>query len=267
MSRYLTASRIGLLNVALLYNEGQVPSSETVSLLSFLVPHIVSDGSKLDSPSLRRAGGDVKIGDFETALLTIPSVVTGRNIWDLFLKKLWSIDCLHALNQLLSDALSIITKSRQQLQKERDDGLAPEPSVRVSRTSPLGAFVRRIHLEYTRLHFSDAATIWQQFIKWRASTRLAFEKKNTCDGRSFIDLNLADLDISVTHPITEALYGSTEDVDEDQERSMSKWISAYDAERLMEFQVSELQSRLIPVLWWLAPDSFHRQDLAVDFPQ
>lgn len=237
MSRYVTPSRIALFVLALVYTEGQVPSSETVPLLSFLVTHIINDVPKSDSQVPGRVG-DCKVADFEEALPSIPSVVIGRNVWDLFLKKLWSIDCLHAVNQLLADSLASVTKSRQQLQKERDEGLPPEPAGRISRTSPLGAFIRRIHLEYTRLPFSDVAGIWQDLIRWRSPTRAAFERKNVHDQASSIDVNLYELDLGAEHPITQSLYGFDEEHSE-----QTKVNSQYDADRLMEIQVSELQSK------------------------
>ncbi len=239
MSRYLTPPKVALLTLALIYTEGVVPSSETVSVLSFLLSHIVTDVSKLSHAPSPGANNVISVEEFKSALSSLPSAIPGRTIWDLFLKKLWSIDCSHALDQLMSNARSVITKSREQLQNERDGGLPPEPSGRISRTSPLGAFIRRAHLEYTRLHFSDAASLWQKLILYRRSTRQAYEKKNPTDGRSSLDVNLSDLQLDGSHPIAQMLYGNLEDSDDRNETFMS----AHDVERLIEFQVSELQSR------------------------
>ena len=239
MSRYLTPSKVALLNLAFLYIEGVVPSSETVSVLSCIISHIIPDVSKSSHESSSDTSDVVKLEDFESALTTLPSAIPGRTIWDLFLKKLWSIDCSHALDQLMSNALCIVTKSREQLQKERDEGFQPEPSGRISRTSPLGAFVRRAHLEYTRLQFHDAAALFQKFILYRRSTRQAFERKNPHNGRNSLDVNLSDLQLDSSHPIAQIMYRRLENHDEGNEGFMS----SHDEVKLMEFQVSELQRR------------------------
>jgi anaphase-promoting complex subunit 5 len=223
----------------LIYSEGVVPSSETVRVLSFLISHIIPDTPRSSTASSSITSQLIKVEDFETVLSSLPSAIPGRTIWDLFLKKLWAIDCSHALDQLISNALFVISKSREQLQKEREEGLVPEPAGRISRTSPLGAFIRRAHLEYTRLQFSDSATLWQKFIIYRRPTRQAFEKKNPADSRSDLDVNLSDLQLDGSHPIAQILYGGLEDDDEENEGFMS----TDDVERLMEFQVSELQRK------------------------
>jgi anaphase-promoting complex subunit 5 len=240
MARYLTPSKIALLTLIVLYTEDVVPVSEVVSVLSFLSSQIITDRYKSSHQPLNPDASYVtKIEDFEMALASLSSAVPGRTLWDLFLKKLWSIDCSHALDQLTSHALSQVTKSREQLQREREEGIPPEPSGRIARTSPLGAFVRRTHLEYTRLQFSDAATLWQKYILYRKPTSVAFEKKNPLDGKSSLDVNLSDLQLDSSHPIAQMLYGGLDDVDGEVEG----FTSTHDVERLMEFQVSELQSK------------------------
>ena len=239
MSRYLTPSKVALLTLALIYTEGVVPTSGTVPILSFLISHIVPNVSNASRVSLSERIDVIKVGDFERALSTLPSGIPGRTLWDLFLKRLWSIDCSHALEQLMSNALHMISKSREQLQKERDEGLQAEPSGRISRTSPLGAFIRRAHLEYVRLQFADAAALWQKFISYRKPTRQAFEKKNPHDGRNGLDVNLTDLQLDESHQIAQILYGRLEDGDDENDGFMS----THDVERLMEFQVSELQRK------------------------
>jgi anaphase-promoting complex subunit 5 len=248
MSRYLTPPKVALLALALIYAEGVVPASETVPILSFLVSHIIPTNPESSHATLSEAKHVVKAEDFESALSSLPSAIPGRTLWDLFLRKLWSIDCSHALDQLISNALSVISKSREQLQRERDEGLLPEPFARIARSSPLGAFIRRVHLEYTRLQFSDAAALWQSFMQYRRPTRHAFEKKNSNDHRNSLDVNLTELQLDSSHPAAQILYGHLGDGEEEKEEFMS----THDVERLMEFQVSELQRRYHPV-----PNSAH----------
>lgn len=260
MSRYLTPSKVALLSLALIYAEGVVPTSETVPVLSFLVLHILPDAPKATRTPSSDASYVIKLDKFEVALSSIPSAIPGRTIWDLFLKKLWSIDCSHALDQLISNAVFVITKSREQLHRERDEGLSPEPFGRISRTSPLGAFIRRAHLEYTRLHFSDAAALWQRFMLYRRPTRQAFKKKNPVDGRNSLDVNLSDLQLDSSHPIAQIMYGNLADGSD----ADGDFLSTHDVERLLEFQVSELQSRLLSNFYHVCPNAT-LQDLEADY--
>lgn len=89
------------------------------------------------------------------------------------------------------------------------------------------------------MQISDAATLWKKFILYRRPTRQAYEKKNPPDGRNSIDVNLSGFHLDGSHQIAQLLYGGLED-DEDEIEGL---MSTYDVERLMEFQVSELQSR------------------------
>lgn len=239
-TRYLTPSKVALLILALIYADGVVPSSETVSMLSILITNIIPDLPKTSHSSHTSSAAlshVINLDDLESALSSLISAIPGRTIWDLFLKRLWSIDCCHALNQIMSNAPLVVSKSRQQLQKERDDGLPSEPSPPISRTSPLGAFIRRTHLEYTRLHFSDAAALWRTFILYRRQTWQAFANKNPSDARSDLDVNLADLNLDPSHPLAQILYRPLQDGD----HPSPTFMSTHDVESLMEFQVSELQ--------------------------
>lgn len=147
------------------------------------------------------------------------------------------MNCFDTLDSLLSTVPSLLSKSREQILKEREAGeevvLGPG---RISKTSPLGAFIRRCHLEYTRLRFEDGAALWQDLIAFRASTRQAWEKKNPPDGRSALDVNLSDLEIDASHPLSQVMYGRLT-----TDETKFNGFSTHDVEKLMEFQVSELQ--------------------------
>ena len=237
MSRYLTPSKIGLLALAFIYSEGVVPTSEATAILSFLISHILPDASHPTSVPSAESSHVVYITMFEATLSAHSSAVPGRTVWDLFLKKFWSFNCADALEIFLSSIPALLAKSREQLLREREIGEDfGEHRGRILRTSPLGAFIRRAHLEYTRLQFHDAGSLWQAFIAYRLPTRQAYERKNHPDGRSSLDANFSDLEIDSSHPLAQILYGR---LATEHEEDMGS--STYDVERLTEFQVSELQ--------------------------
>jgi anaphase-promoting complex subunit 5 len=238
MSRYLTPFKIGLLALASIYADGVVPASETTTVLSFLILHILPDASHPPEPQRADTGHVGSITAFEAKLAASNSGIPGRTIWDLFLKKIWSLNSADSLEFFMSNIPSLLAKSREELLRERESGEEfGEHRGCVQRTSPLGAFIRRAHLEYTRLQFHDIRSLWQDFLAYRLPTRQAWEKKNPSNGRNTLDVNFSDLHIDSSHPIAQIMYGGLETAGEDD-----GGLSKYDVERLLEFQVSELQS-------------------------
>ncbi|KAJ5118608.1 hypothetical protein N7526_010245 [Penicillium atrosanguineum] len=230
MTRYLTPWRISLLCLITVYTDGVVPNSSAIHVLSFLTAGLFpldpadKQWEKHYLPS---------ITELEEVLSGHGSSVPGRTLWDLFLKKIWSLDSLDALEEFFSDVLpSLLSKTREQLMQDRDNGLAPEDEgMRLSRSSPLGAFVRRAYLEYTRLQFHDSVKLWSGFVKYRLPTYHKWARRNPSLEQAPIDVNLHESNSY----LSQVVYGNIED-DEDE-----GVVSVKDAERLIEFQVGELQ--------------------------
>jgi anaphase-promoting complex subunit 5 len=242
MSRYLTPSKVALLCLASLYTDGVIPNTSAVSVLSFLVLQILPLGS-LDATSLSfkyDKNHAVSIQEFEEALSVHSSSVPGRSVWDLFLKKLWALDCCDALEVFFGRVSSMLVKTREEQIRDRDNGILPQPGkMLLSRCSPLGVFVRRSRLEFTRLQFQDSVKLWKAFIKYRLPTYRAWARKNPADNQTPIDINLVALGLDGSSHLSQILYGNVED-DSDNEHS----ISTKDVERLLEFQVGEMQSEM-----------------------
>ena len=235
MARYLTPSKISLLALATLYDDGVIPTTSCVPILGFLISLIAPDGKASASPDDFEPA--VPLIVFETALSKHASIQPGRSVYDLLLKRLWSIDCSDALDSFIEDLPRRLTQSREVILRQREAGLMESPTTgRIIRTSPLGSFMRRCHLEYMRLQFQEAVKLWQAFILYRAPTRPAFEKKNATEGSNALDINLSELQIDASHPLAGIMYGSLVD---DEPKMPST--SVYDVEKLLEFQVSEMQ--------------------------
>ncbi|KAE8148546.1 anaphase-promoting complex subunit 5-domain-containing protein [Aspergillus avenaceus] len=236
MSRYLTPSKVALLCLISTYTEGVVPNSSAIHVLSFLVACL----SPLDpnpSSSMRwETQYGVSIMDLEGALSGHPSSIPGRSLWDLFLKKMWSIDSCDALEVFFSHVSDVLVKTREEQIRDRDNGLAPELGhMRLSRCSPLGAFVRRAQLEFTRLQFHDSVKLWKGFVKYRLSTYQAWARKNPSEEHAIVDINLLELGLDASSQLAQVAYGSFDDDSEDEN------LSTKDVERLFEFQIGELQ--------------------------
>ena len=243
MSRYLTPSTIGLLALISLYAESVVPSAATVPLLSFLISRLLpipTISSHIKS-QLHLRDRPIKIDDFQKATISHVSVIPGRTVWDLLLQKLWKIDSCDSLH-VFFDALSALLQKTPEEQKRETQDVRDFPVERVllSRASPLGSFVRRAQLEFTRLPFHEDVMLWKAFVTFRASTLSQWKKRNSTAGKSSFDSNLGDDHLALHDPLSTLLYG--EIVGNNQQQDVS---STEDVERLLNHQVDRMQSKSI----------------------
>ncbi|KAB8068062.1 anaphase-promoting complex subunit 5-domain-containing protein [Aspergillus leporis] len=238
MSRYLTPSKVALLCLISIYAEGVVPNSSAIHVLSFLVACLSPLDSEQNSPYKQwKTQYSVSIKELEAALFGHLSSIPGRSTWDLFLKKIWSIDSCDALEVFFSNVPDMLVKTREEQIRDRDNSLAPELGcMRLSRCSPLGAFVRRAQLEFTRLQFHDSVKLWKGFVKYRLPTYQAWARRNPSDEQTMVDMNLLELGLDTSSQLAQVAYGNIQDDTEDE-----NYISTKDVERLLEFQIGELQ--------------------------
>ena len=245
MARYLTPSKIGLLALVALYADSVVPTAATIPLLSFLVSHLLpSDAPKplndSDEPARKFAVG---IDDFQKATITHASGIPGRTLWDLFLKKLWEINSLDALHVFFDTLSLLLAKTREELQKDAEYGIAQATDrVLLSRTSPLGASVRRAQLEFTKLQFHDRITLWKAFVTYREPTLGMWKRRNPAAGKTSFDTNLQEDNLLQMDRLIDVVYGDLAG----EERQEAE-VSTDDVEKILEFQVNEMQSTLADI--------------------
>ena len=237
MSRYLTPSKIGLLALISLYAESAVPSVATIPILSFLVFHVLPANSAASQKgsSLQLRYITLAIEEFQKATISHVSGIPGRTIWDLLLNKLWelnSFDALHLFFDTLSSLLQKIPDEQQQ-----DGVVSTTKPMRLSRASPLGLFVRRTRLEFTRLQFHDGVSLWRNFVVYRAPTLPQWRKRNQSAGHISFDTNLQEEQLDLTDRLTNVVYG---EIARRAEHDAS--ISTEDVEKLLEYQIDQMQS-------------------------
>ena len=250
MTRFLTPSKIGLLALVELYTDAIVPTSSTIPILSFVLNQLLPNNLKSqprDLASLQALPFLLDLKAFETLLAAHPAAsgLPGRSLWDHFLKKIWDIDSLDALHVFFARRSNLLAKSREELKKDGEMGIPPpsEDMIILSRTSPFGSFVRRSKVEFERLRFGDALALWTAFKKWRHDSKTYWSRRNGALGRWVGDSALADGEEEWGMEATEMLelvaYGglSLEDTDEG-------CVSSDDVEKLLEFQVEQMQSKL-----------------------
>lgn len=236
MNRYLTPSKISLLVLVSLYCDSVVPNQAIIPVLSFivtrLIPSTTSSASASPGATINSA---LTIDDLEKLLRQHQSNQPGRTLLDQFLKRLWSIDCLHSLHQFFNDLGGYLVPPTGANSGEVVS--RPNGHVALTRVSPLGIFIRRAQLEFTRIQFHDAVSLWTAFLKFRAPTEDAWRKRNPSAPRLPFDAGISELDLENKNDLLQACYGSL-----DPNHLESAEFSTEDIEAMLEFQLDQLQS-------------------------
>ncbi len=240
MSRYLTPSKIGLLALISLYTDSAVPTAATIPILSFIVSHILplAASTPLNGSCQVDRKVIISVDDFQNATITHASGIPGRTLWDVLLKKLWEINSFDALHVFFDNLSTLLVKTIEEQQKHAENAVSPPVDrMLLSRTSPLGTFVRRAQLEFTRLQFHDTMVLWKSFITYREPTLSIWKKRNPAANKTSFDVNLQGHGLDWEDGLTNVLYGDLQ-----QSGGQEGSISTDDVERLLEYQVDEMQS-------------------------
>lgn len=246
--RFLTPSKIGLLVLIELYVDGSVPSSATIPVLDFLLKNLLPALSSLQQQKHKDATSissssipfNPDLESFETLLTphTSATGLPGRTLWDNFLEKLWNIDSLHALHEFFDTRAQFLIPRKAEAGENGDRGASDE--ILLSRTSPLGSYIRRARLQFERLRFEDSVMLWKAFMTWRGKTMAYWARKKGGLSKWAGDIVLGDGELEWgaegSETLALAAYG-IEGVE-----STDSWISTQDVVNLLEFQVEQMQS-------------------------
>lgn len=250
MTRFLTPAKIGLLALIELYTDAIIPTSSTINVLSFILNQVLPAAhsrSRLKTFTTSESLPFIlDLKSFENLLSAQPSAagLPGRTLWDHFLKKLWDIDSLDALHEFFAMRNNLLAKTFEETKRDNDIGIPP-PSpdmIVLSRTSPFGSFVRKSKVEFERLRFSDALSLWTAFVEWRRESRTYWARRSGTLGRWAGDKALLEgqeeWGVEATEMLELVAYGgfSIED-------SAEGCVSTDDVEKLLEFQVEQMQSQ------------------------
>ncbi len=255
MTRFLIPSKIGLLVLVELYTEAIVPTEATVPFLSFILKQLFSATLRSHAPFLKSEGNDLPfildLESFETLLApfsTPARTLVGRSLWDYFLQKLWDIDSVHALHEFFDRTSYLLVKTKEELKRDSElDGRLgiPAPSdamIILSRGSPLGSFVRKAKVEFDRLRFCDAITLWSSFVRWRQPSEQYWSRRPGVQKGWLADSVLAEGEEDWGPEAAETLeliaYGGLGT--EDRENGN---ICTDDIEKLLDLQVEQMQSK------------------------
>lgn len=249
MTRFLTPAKIGLLALIELYTEAIVPNASTLPILSFILNQLIPSNLKpqpREDPALQTLPFILDLQSFE-ALLSghlAASGLPGRTLWDHFLRKLWEIDSLDALHVFFERRSYLLAKTKEELNKDGQMGIPPPAPemIMLSPTSPFGSFVRRSKVEFERMQFNDSVSLWTSFTRWRAESKTYWHRKSGGLGRWAGDAALSvgeeEWGAQATEMLELVAYGNLTLDDEGE-----GLVSTDDVEKLLEFQVEQMQSR------------------------
>ena len=240
MSRYLTPSKISLLALISLYADSVVPATATIPILSFIVSHLipVEFFSWRDSTNTPGQNFILTIECLQKATITHPSGIPGRTVWDLLLKRLWEIDSFDALHVFFDSLSFLLDKKRNEAHFDvHQSRVANSKRMLLSSGSPLGVFVRRSQLEFTRLQFHDGIMLWKSFILYRSPTLALWRKRNPMASKISFDTNLQGSHSDFDDRLREIIYGASSN----DSRGDAN-VSTDDVEKLLEYQIARMQS-------------------------
>lgn len=141
MARYLTPAKICTLIVAESYLQNRENPHSDAKLLALItqqlhpaVHHQNSTGPPADASA------------FAASLVSIPSNFPGRTHYDDFVHTAWTTADLDQLHHLFDRIYSIVTPEDPEERK-------------ITPASPIGHFIRRCNVEWTRLRFADSLAL------------------------------------------------------------------------------------------------------------
>ncbi|KAF2724651.1 hypothetical protein K431DRAFT_318025 [Polychaeton citri CBS 116435] len=231
MSRYLTAGKITTLVLIDLYlSASSAPLSPDLQLLEFISVQILP----VDANSYLQTPTDTFVAEFNDGVGSISSIksalqhcdwaVPGRSVYDEVLQRLWQIKDVDTLGSLFVVLKSSVSPIKQSSEEE-----VVGQQRRLTGASPLGVFVRRCCVEFTRLQFGDAIRLWKSFERLRQPSYEDWSQRNPAQSA---DLVASDSDVSDDAHLN---YSQSQS-------SLSPFVnSVYDIETLLNLSISRLQ--------------------------
>lgn len=181
-----------------LYAASRFPNSAVLPIISFVIRHLVT--SKHSTTFM------LTLEQIKKITVNQPSTVVGRTVFDLLLKRLWEINSFDALHSFFTEiskyAVDTGNLSKAEVVRTGDNCI-------VGRKSILGTFIRRATLEYTRLEFRDAESLWCAFVDFREPSLSIWKKRNLGVGPLSFDINLKGM--ALVDPLFTKVYGKHSD--------------------------------------------------------
>lgn len=271
MASYVSASKLCLVVLTRLYVEGHVPSAASIEVLSFIGSRLDPE-TKLVTPKVQKKQDAQKdlsalsLQDFQNVLsedkFSGPVEKLGSDItlWEVFGSFLLQISDLHTMCHFFSNfdvfSETVPTHTRE--------GTSTKP---LAPNSPLGLFIRRFRVEFGNMHFPEVVKLWYSFERYVRPLR---DDSEACALRSStiqalaVHLNLQTLrdpkdeDSRLEFIPSDTLEAQIIAQSMGNESDQTDLTSSHDFERLLEFQIEQMRSKLYHELVDQSSD-YHRK--------
>jgi len=199
MARYLTPAKICTLIVVESYLQNRENPESDAKLLGLITQQLHPATNRQDSSD----GPPEDASAFSASLASIPSNFPGRTHYDDFVHAAWTTADLDQLHHLFDRLYGILTPEDPEDRK-------------VTPASPIGHFIRRCNVEWTRLRFADSLALLNAYKSYIESTWESWARTQPEAAQAYAskDSN-ADSVPGAIHgiPSTEAPMISSDDID------------------------------------------------------
>lgn len=167
MPRYLTPVKINLLLLIDLYVSDQIPASVNPKILGYIASQVIqpSDHDNVVERHPQSLSSRSDVTTLSEHLAQWTSQVPGRSVYDILLQRVWELNDLDALHVLFQH-LGELVAPRTLTDAPGAEG-GSTTAAKISRASPLGQYIRRCCVEFTRLQFADVKALWHAFSLYR----------------------------------------------------------------------------------------------------
>ncbi|KAK3683200.1 APC5 protein [Vermiconidia calcicola] len=215
MPRYLTPAKINLLLIIDLYVSDQILASVNPKILGYIASQVIlpsdHDNTGIEgSPQSLSSRSDVTTLSEHLAQWT--SQVPGRSVYDILLQRVWELNDLDALHVLFQH-LGELVAPRTPTDAPGAEG-GSTAAAKISRASPLGQYIRRGCVEFTRLQFADVQALWHAFSLYREPSYDVWANRNPEAACQKEDTQPAWASVQTDHQRPNGAYNtSSEDVE------------------------------------------------------
>jgi anaphase-promoting complex subunit 5 len=174
MARYLTPAKICTLIVVESYLQNRGTPDSDAKLLGLITQQLHPTVKHQESP-----GPSEDASAFAAPFVSIPSNFPGRTHYDDFVHAAWTVADLDQLHRLFDRIYTILTPEDPEERK-------------VTPASPIGHFIRRCNVEWTRLRFADSLALlnayksyirptWESWVRTQPEASGMYASRDSAD--------------------------------------------------------------------------------------
>lgn len=170
MARYLTPTRVATLLLIELYRKQQfwtINDKATTTILALVARQCLPDTEEeAQLSSIVDGRGIVDALDFVKPLVGLDASLPGRPWSSIVLYRIWSLHTVDQLHDLFESSCNLLASA-----SPTDSQPNETQAAAITRASPIGQFIRRCYVEFTRLQFAETIELWEAFLSFREPSK------------------------------------------------------------------------------------------------